>query len=143
MNINLIYLGNNYNFDLRRDANIKYIQGLASKLISKDSSTFHLLYKKNCLSDYDDTTLIKDLTKDDNNISITITHKNKISLLSNDNIRKLKVKDLNLDQSKNSITSNNTKIMLNSPLVSPVNSNNKNLSLNKNILQKKGNKNEI
>ena len=143
MNINLIYLGNNYNFDLRRDANIKYIQGLASKLISKDSSTFHLLYKKNCLSDYDDTTLIKDLTKDDNNISITITQKNKISLLSNDNIRKLKVKDLNLDQSKNSITSNNTKIMLNSPLVSPVNLNNKNLSLNKNILQKKGNKNEI
>ena len=43
MNIDLIYQGNKYNFDLRKDINLKYIHNLASKLIDKDISTFDLI----------------------------------------------------------------------------------------------------
>ena len=136
MNINLIYQGNNYNFDLRKDINIKYIKDLASKLISKDISTFDLSYKNNLLSNYEDTTFIRDLTKDDinNNISIIITNKDKASSLSNDKIKKIKVKK-DSDTSKHSLSINNIKKLLNSPLISPINSKKK-ISFN-NYKQKK------
>ena len=82
MKINIIYQGNNYNFSLHKDVNIKYIKNLASKLISKDNSIIELTYNNNLLSDYDETTLLKDFTKEDNNICIFITTKNKYILLS-------------------------------------------------------------
>ena len=75
MNINLIYKGKNYNFDLRKDITLKYIQNLVSKLISKNSSTIELMYKNSNLGEYPETTLLKDITKDDTAISITITLK--------------------------------------------------------------------
>ena len=75
MNINLIYKGKNYNFDLRKDITLKYIQNLVSKLISKNSSTIELMYKNSKLGEYPETTLLKDITKDDTAISITITLK--------------------------------------------------------------------
>ena len=128
MNISLVYQGNNFNFDLRKDVNIKYIQDLASKLISKDSSTLDLLYKNNYLSDYPDTTLIKNIIKDDRNISIRITQKDQNNELSSDNLTKLKKKDLDL--SKNSI---NSKIMSNSTLLSPINSQKRNQSVNQQL----------
>jgi len=76
MNIDLIYQKNAFNFDLREDIYVKYLQDLSSKLISKDKSTFSLLYKKKDLSKYPDF-LLKDLinTKE-NNIPIEIVLKN-------------------------------------------------------------------
>ena len=139
MNIDLIYQGKSYNFDLRKDSNIKYIQGLASKLIGKDSSTFDLFYKNICFSDYEDTILIKDLVENDNNISILIIEKGKKNLLSIDKKLKLK-KKIDLDQSNNTANINNLKIMLNSPLTSPINSKNKNTNQKLNISQNKTNK---
>jgi len=139
MNIDLIYQGKSYNFDLRKDSNIKYIQGLASKLIGKDSSTFDLFYKNICFSDYEDTILIKDLVENDNNISILIIEKGKKNLLSIDKKLKLK-KKIDLDQSNNTANINNLKIMLNSPLTSPINSKNKNTNQKLNISQNKINK---
>ena len=136
MNISLVYQGNNFNFDLRKDVNIKYIQDLASKLISKDSSNLDLLYKNNYLSDYPNTTLIKDLIKDDGNVSIIITQKDKNNELSSDNQSKLKKKDL--DQSKNSF---NSKKILNLTSASPIQSQKRNQSVNQqltnNIFHKK------
>ena len=142
MNIDLIYQGKNYNFDLRKDVNIKYIQDLASKLISKDSTTFELLYKNTVLSELENTTLLKEITKEDNNISIIITTKDKVSMLFTDKTKKLKkIKDINL--LKNISNINGLKIMLNSSLTSPINSNNKSTNLSIDILNNKKNKNPI
>ena len=126
MNVNLLYQGNNYNFDLRKDIDIKYIYGLASKLISKDISTFELFYKNENLSDYQESTLLKDLANDNNNINITISSKDIINLLSSDKIKKLKkIKDF--EQTKNSVNINDLKIMLTTPpIISSINSRNKN-----------------
>ena len=124
-----MYQGNRFNFDLRRDVNIKYIQDLACKLIKKDISNFHLLFNNKNLSDYPDTTLIQNIIKDDNNnIPIIITLKEKNNLIFSDNIKKLINKDLDL--SKNSININNSKIMPNTPLISPINSQKRNKSIN-------------
>lgn len=129
MNITLIYKNNNYVFDLRKDVNIKYIQDLASKLIDKDCSTFFLYYKNNNLSDYQKTTLIKDLAKDEQKISIKITTpKNKSIKLSSNNLSKLKNNDLPF--STNSSNKNTLKLILNTQLKSSINSKNKNLSCN-------------
>lgn len=139
MNIDLIYQGKNYNFDLRKDVNIKYIQDLASKLISKDSKTFELLYNNMILSEHENTTLLKEITKEDNNISIIITTKDKVSMLFTDKTKKLKkIKDINL--LKNISNINGLKIKLNSSLTSPINSNNKSTNLSIDILNNKKNK---
>jgi hypothetical protein len=77
MNINLIYEKNPFNFDLREDISVKYLQDLSSKLISKDKSTFTLLYKNKDLSKNPDF-LLKDLVNtEETNIPIEISLKNK------------------------------------------------------------------
>ena len=76
MNINLIYRKNIFNFDLREDISVKYLEDLSSKLISKDKSTFTLLYKNNDLSKNPEC-LIKDLVNiEETNIPIEISLKN-------------------------------------------------------------------
>ena len=60
MNINLVYQNKSFNFDLRKDISIKYLEDLASKLINKDISSFELLYKDNILSD-DKNSLLKNI----------------------------------------------------------------------------------
>ena len=58
------------------------------------------------LSDYEETTLMKDLTKGDNNICIYITIKNKTLPISCDKPKKIKlIKETNI--SKNTIKLNN------------------------------------
>lgn len=140
MNINLVYQGKDYNFDLRKDVNIKYIQNLASKLISKDISTFDLSYNNILLSDYEETTLMKDIIKDDENFSILIILKDKNTALINDKQKKIKLKK-DSDILKNTLNLNNLKIMLNSPLTTPINSKSKistqSYNLLKNIKSKK------
>ena len=143
MNINLIYQGNNYNFDLRKDINIRYIQDLASKLITRDISTFELFYKNDNLSDYQDSTLLKDLVKDDKNISIIIKTKESINFSSNEKNKKLKKLE-DLEQSKNSMNINDLKIMLNTPPIgSLINSKNKNTNIKLNLSKNKKNKNTL
>ena len=127
MNLNLIYQGINYNFDLRKDINLKYVQDLASKLINKDSSTFELLYKNSFLSQYENSTPMKDIVKDDKNICIIISSKDKNKLQTIDGNKKLKrIKDL--DEGRNTGNMNNLKIMLNSPILTPINSKNKSVN---------------
>ena len=141
MDINIIYLGNNYKFSIRNDANIKYIKDLSSKLISKDVSIIELIYNSNSLSDFEETTLMKDLTKGDNDICIFITIKNKTLPISCDKPKKIKlIKGTNI--SKNIINLNSLKNTLNSSLTSPspINSKSKNSSQSVNLFQSKKNK---
>ena len=138
MNIEFIYQGNNYNFDLRKDITIKYIQDLASKLISKDTSSFDLLYKNDLLSEYKDSTLMKDLTKDDTNINIIIIKKGKNGFLLNEKLRQLKLREL--DQNKNNINIIKLKSNLNTPLtISSINSKKKNSNQNLSLFHNKKN----
>ena len=80
MNINLIYQNNSFNFDLRKDISIKYIEDLASKLINKDKSSFELLYKDNILSE-NKNSLLKDIVETETNIPININTKYPIKQL--------------------------------------------------------------
>ena len=76
MNINLIYQKKAFNFDLREDTSIKYLENLSSKLISKDKSNFTLVYKNNDLSKNPES-LLKDLINtEETNIPIEISLKN-------------------------------------------------------------------
>ena len=75
MNINLIYKTNSFNFDLRKNISIKYIEDLASKLINKDKLLFELLYKGKIISESKNSLLKDIITKDDPNISIIISEK--------------------------------------------------------------------
>ena len=136
MNINLIYQGKNYNFSLRKEVNLKYIKDLTSRLINKDWSSFDLFYKNDSLSDYKETTLLKDLAKDDNNISIIINQKEKMDFTSTEKIKKIrKIRDF--EQSKKITNINNLKFLLNSPSpsISPINSKNKINNVESNCIQ--------
>ena len=76
MNINLIYQKEAFNFDLRADISVKYLEDLSSRLISKDKSTFTLVYKNNDLSKNPES-LLKDLINtEETNIPIEISLKN-------------------------------------------------------------------
>ena len=74
MNIELIYKNNSFNFDLRKDISVKYIEDMASKLISKDKTSFDLLYNNNNLSEYKNS-LLKDVTQNEGTIPIVISPK--------------------------------------------------------------------
>ena len=71
MNINLIYRNNSFNFDLRSDISISYLEDLASKLINKEKSSFELLYKEEILSE-NKKLLLKDVIKPKVNEPINI-----------------------------------------------------------------------
>ena len=104
MNINLIYQKNAFNFDLRRDISVKYLEDLSSKLISKDKSTFTLLYKNKVLSKSSEF-LLKDLinTKE-TNIPIEISLKNNLKPKTKKILPKINIsKDIKF----NSIEKNN------------------------------------
>ena len=140
MNIDLVYKGNNFKFDLRKDVTIKYIKDLSSKLINRDSSNFELCYKENFFSDFEETMLLKDLVKNDKNITIKIVSKAKDNFNINNKLKKLKVKETK--NFNNNIKTQNSKILLNSSGLFPIDSKNKLLYQNLSITQnKKGKKN--
>ena len=114
MNINLIYQNNTFNFDLRKDISIKYLEDLASKLINKDKSSFELLYKDNILSEHKNS-LLKDIVETENNILINITTKNPTKLIKTSKkvFPKIKFKNNNNKESndlKNNLLLNETEI---------------------------------
>ena len=113
MNINLIYQNNTFNFDLRKDISIKYLEDLASKLINKDKSSFELLYKDNILSEHKNS-LLKDIVETENNILINITTKNPTKLIKTSKkvFPKIKFKNNNKESNdlKNNLLLNETEI---------------------------------
>ena len=113
MNINLIYQNNTFNFALRKDISIKYLEDLASKLINKDKSSFELLYKDNILSEHKNS-LLKDIVETENNILINITTKNPTKLIKTSKkvFPKIKFKNNNKESNdlKNNLLLNETEI---------------------------------
>ena len=74
MDIDLKYKNNLYNFQLRKDISIKYIEDMASKLTNKDKSSFDLLYNNNILPG-NSNDLLKDIIETEKNIPIIISQK--------------------------------------------------------------------
>ena len=74
MNIDLKFNNKSYNFELRKDISIKYIEDMASKLISKDISSFDLIYNDKILSEYNNY-LLKDIVHTEKTIPIVISPK--------------------------------------------------------------------
>ncbi len=75
MNINLIYEGNQFQFDIPQEVTLDYIKGLSSKIFGKDP-LMNLYYHSQNLSKLSDNILLKDIIEeDDDNIIINVQKK--------------------------------------------------------------------
>jgi hypothetical protein len=132
MNIDLIYKSNSFNFDLRKDISVKYLEDMASKLISKDKSYFDLFYNNNNLSEYSNS-LLKDVTQNEGTIPIVISPKINQSRTNVQQILpKIKLTKYIKKTSKENIIKNNILILNNNENFHPLSGNStKNMLKNK------------
>ena len=73
MNINLIYEGKDYNFDIPNSVTIDYIKELSSKIFNSDKALLDLLYNNKKFENKDDNTLLRDLiTEGETNTVLTV-----------------------------------------------------------------------
>ena len=61
MNINLVYEGKDYNFDIPNGVTIDYLKELSSKIFNSDKALLDLVYKNEKFKINDDNALIRDL----------------------------------------------------------------------------------
>ena len=61
MNINLVYEGKDYNFDIPNGVTIDYLKELSSKIFNSDKALLDLVYNNQKIENTDDNTLIRDL----------------------------------------------------------------------------------
>ena len=61
MNINLIYEGKNYNFDVPNNVTVDYLKELSSKIFNSEKELLDLIYKDKKITDNDDNFLVRDL----------------------------------------------------------------------------------
>ena len=71
MNMNLIYEGNKYEFDIPNQVNIKYIKELTSKIFHYEEKGLDLIYKDENLNDFNDKMFVNQLiSENEKNITI-------------------------------------------------------------------------
>ena len=85
MNINLVYDGKNYNFDIPNNVTIEYIKELSSKIFNSDKALLDLLYNNQKIENKDDNTLIRDLIPEGETNTILTVQMNKDFPNSNKN----------------------------------------------------------
>ena len=79
MNINLVYEGKNYNFDIPNGVTIDYLKELSSKIFNSDKAILDLVYNNKKFQLNDDNTLIRDLIPDgEKNVILTVQIHKKI-----------------------------------------------------------------
>ena len=61
MNINLVYEGKDYNFDIPNGVTIDYLKELSSKIFNSEKELLDLVYNNEKFSIEDNNTLIRDL----------------------------------------------------------------------------------
>ena len=61
MNINLIYEGKDYNFDIPNGVTIDYLKELSSRIFNSDKALLDLVYNNQKIENKDDNALIRDL----------------------------------------------------------------------------------
>ena len=79
MNINLVYEGKNYNFDIPNGVTIDYLKELSSKIFNSDKALLDLVYNNKKFQLNDDNTLIRDLIPEgEKNVILTVQIHKKI-----------------------------------------------------------------
>ena len=100
MNLNLIYEGKNYQFDIPNDVTINYIKEIASKIFNYEDKGLQLIFNENNLNIYDDKKFVNQLLKDnEKNITIHLNKKN-ISNKSNNVFSNLSIVNSNNNNEK-------------------------------------------
>jgi hypothetical protein len=98
MNINLIYEGKNYNFDIPNNVTIDYLKELSSKIFNSEKELLDLIYNNRKINDNSDNTLIRDLIPEGESNAILTVQINKN--LSNNNHKKKKERKISFEHLK-------------------------------------------
>ena len=98
MNINLIYEGKNYNFDIPNNVTIDYLKELSSKIFNSEKELLDLIYNNRKISDNSDNTLIRDLIPEGESNAILTVQINKN--LINNNHKKKKERKISFEHLK-------------------------------------------
>ena len=98
MNINLIYEGKNYNFDIPNNVTIDYLKELSSKIFNSEKELLDLIYNNRKINDNNDNTLIRDLIPEGESNAILTVQINKN--LSNNNNKKKKERKISFEHLK-------------------------------------------
>ena len=113
MNINLVYKGKDYNFDIPNGVTIDYLKELSSKIFNSEKDFLDLIYNNEKIENNNDSTLIKDfIPRGETNavITVQINKKSEINKLKNNK----KFSLINLTQkNKQTITKEDNKTRIN------------------------------
>ena len=118
MNINLVYEGKDYNFDIPNGVTIDYLKELSSKIFNSEKEILDLIYNNEKVANHDNNTLIRDLIPDgETNAILTVQiNKNLKNNKKNENkniIPLVSLKQRNENNNKNEKKSEENKINLN------------------------------
>ena len=102
MNINLVYEGKDYNFDIPNGVTIDYLKELSSKIFNSEKELLDLVYNNEKFSINDNNTLIRDLIPDgETNAVLTVQINRNLKNKSKNNSKKLiplvNLKQINID----------------------------------------------
>ena len=98
MNINLIYEGKNYNFDIPNNVTIDYLKELSSKIFNSEKELLDIIYNNKKITDNSDNTLIRDLIPEGESNAILTVQINKN--LSTNNHKKKKERKISFENLK-------------------------------------------
>ena len=90
MNINLVYEGKDYNFDIPNGVTIDYLKELSSKIFNSEKELLDLIYNNEKVSNSDNNILIRDLIPDgETNAVLTVQLNKNLKNNSNNNNKKI------------------------------------------------------
>ena len=138
MNINLIYEGKNYNFDIPNNVTIDYIKELSSKIFNSEKELLDLIYNNKKITENGDDILIRDLIPEGESnaiLTVQINHDKKI--------KKKEEKMLPLAHLKQKENDDDKKFMNMKKNIMDIDNNNKERKINKKIEKNYLNKKEI
>ena len=102
MNINLIYEGKNYNFDIPNNVTIDYLKELSSKIFNSEKELLDLIYNNRKITDNSDNTLIRDLIPEgESNAILTVQINKNLSLNNHKRKKERKISFENLKERTN------------------------------------------
>ena len=87
MNINLLYKGKDYNFDIPNDATVDYIKELSSKLINLDKESVDLFFNNEKINKNYNKTLIENLIPKGENSTMVTLEINNLNKIHNKSLK--------------------------------------------------------
>ena len=141
MNINLIYEGKNYNFDIPNNVTIDYLKELSSKIFNSEKELLDLFYNNKKVNGNGENTLIRDLIPEGESNAILTVQINKNLRINNQKIKKERKKfnenlkpnketnEINKDDNKYEIVKERKKNQIKQNIEENFNNNNENIIL--------------